>query len=139
LPLKSINCVTNIMTKPWVVGFIEAEGSFYLTFHDSSRIVHGFGLTQKLDSIVLESIGLILHIPNSVKYKEMQNYYILDTTNSRAIENIIYYFKNTMKGVKSLEYKIWARSYTKYKGNYKKLFSIRDIIRKIRKLLLEIT
>jgi hypothetical protein len=73
---------------------------------DSKIIVHGFGLTQKLDSIVLESIRLLLHIPNYVKYKEMYNYYILDTTNSRAIENIIVYFKDTMKGVKSLEYKI---------------------------------
>ena len=43
-----------------------------------------------------------------------------------------------MKGVKSLEYKIWARSYTKYKGNYNKLSNIRDTIRKIRKQLLEI-
>ncbi|ENH99035.1 hypothetical protein COCC4DRAFT_76841 [Bipolaris maydis ATCC 48331] len=72
----------------------------------SPRIVHGFGLTQKLDRIVLESIRLILHIPSPVKYKEMYNHYILDTTNSRSIENIIDYFQNTMKGVKSLEYRI---------------------------------
>jgi hypothetical protein len=126
------------MSKPWVVGFIEAEGSFYLVKKDTNRIVHGFGLTQKLDDIVLQSIGLILHISNTVKYKEIHNYFILDTTNSRAIENIIDYFKNTMKGVKSLEYKIWARSYKKYKGNFEKLSSTRDTIRKIRKTLLEI-
>jgi len=89
-----------------LVGFIEAEGSFYLTSKDSNRIVHGFGLTQKLDKIVLEALALILHISNPVKYKEINNYFILDTTNSRAIENIIIYFKDTMKGVKSLEYKI---------------------------------
>jgi len=89
-----------------VVGFIEAEGSFYLTNKDSTRIVHGFGLTQKLDEIVLQAIGLTLNIPNAVKYKEIYNHYILDTTNSRAIENIITYFKDEMKGVKSLEYKI---------------------------------
>lgn len=133
LPLKSVNCVKYTMSKPWIVGFIEAEGSFYLTSKESNRIVHGFGLTQKLDSHVLKAIGLTLHIPNPVRFKEIHNYYILDTTNSRAIENCIDYFKNTMKGVKSLEYKIWARSYTKHKGNYKKLSSIRDFIRKIRK------
>jgi hypothetical protein len=55
---------------------------------------------------VLESIRLLLHIPSSIKYKENYNYYILDTTNSRAIKNVIAYFKDTMKGVKSLEYKI---------------------------------
>jgi hypothetical protein len=77
-----------------------------LTSKDTNRIVHGFGLTQKLDKVVLEGIGLMLHINNSVIYKELHNHYILDTTNSRAIENIIIFFKDTMKGVKSLEYKI---------------------------------
>jgi hypothetical protein len=38
-----------------------------------------------------------------------------------------------MKGVKSLEYRIWARTYHKDKGNYAKLSEIRDIIRKLRK------
>jgi hypothetical protein len=126
------------MSKPWLVGFIEAEGSFYLVSKDSVRITHAFGLTQKLDRILLESIKLILHIPTSVKFKSKHNYYILDTTNSRAIENIIDYFKDTMKGVKSLEYKIWARSYVKYKGNYEKLSDIRKTIRKLRTVLLEI-
>lgn len=135
LPLKSVMEITHIMTKPWVVGFIEAEGSFYLVSKTSVRIVHAFGITQKLDSIVLEGIRLILHISTSVKLKK-HNYYILDTTNSRAIENIIHYFKNTMKGVKSLEYRIWSRSYTKNKGNYVKLSFIRDMITKLRKVLL---
>jgi hypothetical protein len=77
-----------------------------LTTKDSNRIVHGFGLTQKLDEIVLQGIALMLHIKSPVRFKELHNYYILDTTNSRAIENIIDFFKNTMKGVKSLEYRI---------------------------------
>ena len=64
---------------------------------------------------------------------------MLRKTNSRAIENIIVYFKDEMKGVKSLEYKIWARSYNKNKGNYDKLVTVRCLLRKIRKTLLEIT
>lgn len=138
LPLKSVNDINNIVTKPWLVGFIEAEGSFYLVSKDSTRIVHGFGLTQKLDSIVLQAIGLLLHISTTVKFKSKYNHYILDTTNSRAIENIIKYFKDTMKGMKSLEYRIWARSYVKHKGDFEKLSKIRDIIRKFRTKLLEI-
>nr|YP_010710793.1 hypothetical protein P2Z26_mgp23 [Gonatophragmium mori]WCZ71157.1 hypothetical protein [Gonatophragmium mori] len=138
LPLINVDSINNVMNKHWLVGFIEAEGSFYLTNKDSNRIVHGFGLTQKLDSIVLQSIGLILHIKNPVRYIELYSHYILDTTNSRAIENIIDYFKDTMKGVKSLEYKIWARSYKKNKGNFNKLYEIRNTIRKLRKTLLEI-
>lgn len=133
LPLTDVNSINNVVSKSWLVGFIEAEGSFYLTNKTSTRIVHGFGLTQKLDKIVLEGIRIILHIKNPVRNKELHNYYILDTTNSRAIENAIVFFKNTMKGVKSLEYRVWARSYTKNKGNYTKLSNIRDVIRKLRK------
>ena len=133
LPLTDMSSINNVMTKSWVIGFIEAEGSFYLTNKSSEIIVHGFGLTQKLDKIVLESIGILLGIKNNVKYKELYNHYILDTTNSRAIKNVIEYFKYTMKGMKSLEYKIWARSYVKYKSNYNKLFKIRELVRRIRK------
>lgn len=138
LPLQSVNDINNVVTKPWLVGFIEAEGSFYLVSKDSTRIVHGFGLTQKLDSIVLIAIGLLLHIPTKVRFKENHNHYILDTTNSRAIENIIDYFKNTMKGMKSLEYRIWARSYVKHKGNFTKLDQVRNYTRKIRSKLSEL-
>lgn len=138
LPLKSVDQVKAIMAKAWIIGFIEAEGSFYLTNKTSTRIVHGFGLTQKLDEIVLQAIGLTLHIPNPVRYKEIYNHYILDTTNSRSIENVIMYFKAEMKGIKSLEYKIWARSYVKNKGDYVKLSHIRCIVRKMRRTLLDI-
>jgi hypothetical protein len=69
-------------------------------------LVHGFGITQKLDKVVLDAIKYTLHISTSVKYKSKYNHYILDTTNSRAIENIIEYFHNTMKGVKSVEYRM---------------------------------
>lgn len=134
----TLNYANSVMGKNWLVGFIEAEGSFYLTKKDTNRIVHGFGLTQKLDEIVLQAIRMILHINNPVKYKELYNHYILDTTNSRSIENLIIYFKGTMKGIKSLEYKIWARSYQNNKGNYKKLDEIRNLVRKIRKTLLEV-
>jgi len=139
LPLKSVNDFIGVMTKPWLVGFIEAEGSFYLVSKSSTRIVHGFGLTQKLDKIVLEAIKYTLHIPTSVKLKLNHNYYILDTTNSRAIENIIKYFHNTMKGMKSFEYRVWTRSYHKHKGNYSKLLFIRNNIKLARNNLLETT
>jgi hypothetical protein len=77
-----------------------------LVSKDSSRIVHGFGVSQKLDRVVLEGIKLLLHIPTKVVFKAKHNYHTLDTTNSRAIENIIEYFSNTMKGMKSVEYRI---------------------------------
>jgi hypothetical protein len=138
LPLQSVNDIHNVMTKPWLVGFIEAKGSFYLVSKNVIRIVHGFGLTQKLDSIVLQAIGLILHIPTKVKFKSNHNHYTLDTRNSRAVENIIKYFKDTMKGMKSVEYKIWSRSYLKHKGDFTNLSKVRDIMVKLRTKLVEI-
>jgi hypothetical protein len=106
----TLNHVHNIMSKSWIIGFIEAEGIFYLVRKDV-RILHGFGLTQKLDRIILEALRLVLNINTKVRYKELHNHYIIDTTNFRNIENIIEFFRDSLKGVKSLEYKIWVRSY----------------------------
>ena len=41
-----------------------------------------------------------------------------------------------MKGIKALEYRIWARSYLKHKGNYEKLGKIRDNVRVMKKIRL---
>jgi hypothetical protein len=68
-------------------------------------LVHAFEITQKLDEIVLIAIKYLLHISTSIQHKKA-GYYSLVTTNSRAIENIIQYYKNTMKGMKSVEYRI---------------------------------
>ena len=129
----------DIVSKPWLSGFVEGEGSFYLVSKDSNRIVHGFGISQKLDKIVLDAIRILLHIPTVIRYKEKHNYYILDTTNSKAVENLISYFKDNLVGMKSVEYKIWARSYGKHKGNYDKLLSIREIVRKMKTKLVSIS
>jgi hypothetical protein len=84
------------------VGFTEAEGSFYILKKDAKRLVHAFEITQKLDVIVLQCIGHILGIA-VVKKK---TYKTVVTTNSRAINNITNYYKNTMKGMKALEFRI---------------------------------
>ena len=98
------------MSKSWIIGFIEAEESFYLVNKDKNRIVHGFGLTQKLDYIVILSIKLILHIPSLIRIKS--NHYALDTTNYKNIEYIINYFiyndhKSYFSGMKSYEFSLW--------------------------------
>jgi Cytochrome C and Quinol oxidase polypeptide I/LAGLIDADG endonuclease len=126
--VKNSNDANLIMSKQWLVGFTEAEGSFYLVNKNNNRLVHGFEITQKLDIIILKSIASILGI--SVISKKSYNTVV--TTNSRAIKNIINYYKNTMKGMKALEYKIWARSYNRHKGNFEKLNETRNMMRKIR-------
>jgi hypothetical protein len=91
-----------VMSKSWLIGFTEAEGSFYLVNKSQNRIVHGFEITQKLDLIVLSAIGYIL----GIKTYSKTTYHTVVTTNSRSIENIIKYFHNTMKGMKSFEFRV---------------------------------
>ena len=48
---------------------------------------------------------------------------------------INYYFK-TMKGMKALEYRIWARSFNKTK-DFESMIKIRNIMRNIRSIRLD--
>jgi hypothetical protein len=134
IPLTDTNEAKKVISIAWLIGFVEAEGCFYLVSKSSNRIVHAFCITQKLDQIVLEGIRLILGISTKVVYKKNlnNNFYSLDTTNSRAIMNIIDVFNNSMKGMKAVEYKIWSRSFNKSKDSYEELFKIREQIRKLR-------
>jgi hypothetical protein len=66
--------------------------AFSCAFSTQKQIVHGFAITAKLDPICLEAIRRILHIKTKVVFNIKYNCYMLDTTNSRAIVNIIKYF-----------------------------------------------
>lgn len=144
-----INDVNNIITKSWLIGFIEAEGSFFILKKSSNplRYVHSFGLTQKLDYIVIYSIKLLLNINSSIVIKSLSNksnlFYKLETTNNSNIKYIIDYFrysnyKSVFLGIKSFEYRIWSRTYIKHKaskgdlegGNNEKLLQIQNLLRK---------
>jgi hypothetical protein len=127
--VSNTNEANMVMSKAWLIGFTEAEGNFYLVNKTDCRIVHGFEITQKLDLIVLSAIGYIL----GIKTYSKNTHYTVVTTNSRSIENIINFYTNTMKGMKSFEFKVWARTYIKHKGNFTKLNEIINKIR-IRKL-----
>jgi hypothetical protein len=136
-----------IVTDPWLIGFTEAEGSFYLApgprrssllgprgliKEKGLRILHAFGISQKLDWLVLEAIRIRLGIATKVVHKNKLGYHLLDTTNSRAIVNIGAFFNGKMKGMKAVEFKIWLRS-QKHKGNYSKLESIQAFLRNLRR------
>jgi len=123
--VSNTNEANMVMSKAWLIGFTEAEGSFYLVNKSKDRIVHGFEITQKLDLIVLSAIGYILGIKTTSK----KTYNTVVTTNSRSIENIIKYYNNTMKGMKSFEFRVWARCNIKHKGDFIKLNDIRNKIR----------
>lgn len=114
--------------KAWLVGFIEAEGSFYIVNKQGEesglwRLSHGFGITQKLDPYLLVRIREELKINSQVKYNR-KGFYSLDTTNKTTLSHIKKYFTKTMRSRKSLEFKYWAKSF-RYKGNHLKLQKVR--------------
>ena len=147
---------SSVPTKNWIVGFIEAEGSFYLvkksvagqspalTSHHAkhggvdpktTRIVHAFGITHglKKDVHILNQLRSLWGIAAQVKLGKNQAY-LLETTNSRVIENLTHYFSSghTLKGMKAVEFRIWQRSYFKHKGDYLKLHEIRELVRNLK-------
>ena len=92
---------------------------------------HAFGISQKEDGIVLEGVRKILGIKAKVRYKDKHHYYLLDTTNRRAIENICDYFDGFLKTNKALEFRIWKRSFVKA-YDYKRLLAAQNTLRRIR-------
>jgi hypothetical protein len=100
----------------WVAGFTEAEGSFYIVKKDKERAVHGFGWTQKNDPHILESLRTLFKINAKVKWNQ-KGFWSLDSTSEKSIVKATFCFKNLFKGMKSSEWRIWSRSYYKYKGN----------------------
>ena len=100
--INDINNIKKVISKSWLVGFTEAEGSFYITKKDKYRIVHAFEITQKYDYIVIKAISALL----STNFTSKNNYYSVNTTNKNSINIIINYFFKSIKGIKSLEYRI---------------------------------
>jgi len=129
--IYNTNEAKKVMTKSWLIGFTEAEGSFYLVSKSSQRLIHAFEIQKKLDKIVLIAIKHILGISTDVQFKKA-NHYSVVTTNSRAIENIIKFYTNSLKGMKAVEFRIWSRSYAKHKGNFYALNKIRSSVRLMR-------
>lgn len=136
---NNVTCLTQaqtVMSKSWLIGFTEAEGSFYLVKKSINRMAHAFEITQKLDKIVLNAIGFLLDIAVVKK----NTYYTVGTTNAKRVADIIIYFHNTMKGMKALEYRIWSRSFNKKKAGsdrFDYLTKVRSQMRNIRSIKLD--
>ena len=131
--VNSIQDASKVMSKSWVIGFTEAEGSFYIVKKDPQRLVHAFEITQKLDVIVLEAIATILRLKVTTK----KTYYTVVATGSKDIQFIVKYYHKTMKGMKALEYRIWARSFNKEKKDFEYMTKIQNLMRNIRSIRLD--
>lgn len=134
IPSKWINLeipfVNSPITKDWIIGFVEAEGSFYITKKETTRLVHGFGITQKRDKIVLEAIKTQIGITSTIKFNK-KGFYSMDVYDTYSLKLIKDYFFKTMKGIKSLDYRIWARSF-RDKGKYQNMLQTQTLLRNIR-------
>lgn len=119
-------------SKPYLIGFVEAEGSFYIT--KRNKYVHGFGLTQKNDRSLLEFIRSELGIVSKVRYNN-KCFWSLDTTNKRSILNIIEYFKNAILGCKHVEFVLWSKSFNNLniRNSECKMKDLQDTLRGLRK------
>ena len=123
--------------KGWVSGFVEAEGSFFIYNKGKGvreRMVHAFGITQKLDENVLQWIGKHLRIPTKVKHRFPERappYFSLETSNKRALSRLGQYFRGQFWGRKSLEHRIWERTF-KWRGHALRLRATQKLLRSLR-------
>jgi hypothetical protein len=71
-PLLAIQNETELLLnrKNWIIGFIEAEASFYLVKKGAQRIAHAFEITQKSEEILLQKIAAIFSM-NFVRKKDI--------------------------------------------------------------------
>jgi len=129
--VTSVYDATQVMSKYWLIGFTEAEGSFYIVKKGPKRLVHAFEITQKRDIIVLEAIAMIL----GLKVTHKKTYNTVVTTKSESIRNIVEYYHKTMKGMKALEFRIWARSFNKKNNkDFESMSKIQNLMRNIRSI-----
>lgn len=132
---KGCDKVRLIMSRSWLAGFIEGDGSFYLVTKDSTtgRLVHGFGLTQTLDCVIMHSIKILLEIKGNIKWKSV-GHYSLNTTGAKTVKHIIEFFltddsTSFFKGIKGIDFKLWRDSFNNHKGDYEELTKVRQKMR----------
>lgn len=138
--------IEKVLSLPWVLGFIEAEGSFFLTCkeryqHKPDRYCHSFGLTQTGNGFLMEALRCYFKIVARVQFRtpaSFQNnkqgrrsYFKLETTNWRSLQYIRKLCLDSLVGIKSLEFRIWERS-MKHRENSEKLAKIQKKLRDMR-------
>lgn len=127
-------------TKAWVIGFTEAECSFYVVKrHDVSPLFptgeycHGFGVTQKRDKHVIDFLRDLFGIVANPRYNKSNSSWVLDTTNKRSILNIANYYTDTLLGSKHLEYFLWQKAFFN-ENQRKNMLFMQELQSKLRSL-----
>jgi hypothetical protein len=126
-------------SKSWLVGFVEAEGSFSLTKNSSVRGTyrHRFVLSQKKDSFLLEKIRQSLGI-DTVVFTRIDNKtckYVESKVEAHNLKDLLFvaeYFKNCFVGVKATEFEMWRHSLLYYRNDHDALKSTQEAMRHMR-------
>ena len=115
-PIEPLNSIETILNKPyfkpWLIGFIEAEGCFsiYKPVKDNSKVA-SFDVSQTNGSILIEAIRKELSLtPNA--FQDKTNGFKLKVSSVRAVENVVKYMQKAplkLMGYKKLQYLLWLK------------------------------
>lgn len=122
--------IAKVVTVYWLAGFIEAEGCFGIYAYPN-RISIDFTISQKLDKNLLILIKGILHFPSNVNYNKSQNMYVLYSSNSRVMTDMVDIFRGKFYGMKSLEFKLWSVANYYKKVSPEKVRKLSNILKRL--------
>ena len=95
-------------------------------------MVHGAGWIQNSEKNLLELLRQRFKIVQKAKHHVKKKAWLLDTTQSGAVEALIDFFNGKFKGMKAVEFSMWARVYRKHKGDFVTLNKIQKQQRQLR-------
>lgn len=109
--LTSLNSFNHEYIKDWLVGFIEAEGSFYITEFDGNRKV-GFNLSQFNEASLLTTLGHVMGLSGknkvSIKYNGQCVLTVVSLNDIQAIVNFLCHpDRAKLKGLKKVKFLLW--------------------------------
>jgi len=106
-------------TISWIIGFVEAEGSFFIVKH-YKYYAFNFSIAQKEYPILLK-IQKVLQCESSIVYHKSSDTHELQVRNLDSIKYLINFFDNCLIGMKAVEYRIWRYAFLNYRLDYNKL------------------
>jgi len=109
LPTTALEYVNLSFFKNWIVGFTNAEGSFFIKSNNDGC----FQLKQRIHIELFESFKLIFNTERSISF-EKEKYAQFSVSSKRDIQTVINYFSfsglHPLIGLKSIQYFKWLTS-----------------------------
>lgn len=130
IPESLVSPNSKIPSASWLVGFTEAEGSFYIATRGGAY-KHVFGITQKRDKHLLEQLRGIFGITANI-HKAGGGMWKLETDKISNINTIINFFDNRIVGIKHLEFDLWKDSFLNHRLDYAYLARVQHELRSMR-------